>query len=81
MSNSDCKYIRPRYQVLRNEEIARQKALAVLDILCSRAMAKARARWLKEALERSMKVQTRPAPKACSRRSPRWSSIHCVIVT
>eukprot|EP00752_Nemacystus_decipiens_P006453 g5812.t1 len=42
-------------EVLRNEDIAREKALAVLDILCSRAMAKARARWLREALERSMK--------------------------
>ncbi|CAM9372053.1 unnamed protein product [Ectocarpus sp. 12 AP-2014] len=41
--------------VLRNESIAREKALAVLDLLCSRDMAKARARWLKQALERSMK--------------------------
>ncbi|CAM9148892.1 unnamed protein product [Ectocarpus sp. 13 AM-2016] len=41
--------------VLRNESIAREKALAVLDLLCSREMAKARTRWLKQALERSMK--------------------------
>eukprot|EP00903_Cladosiphon_okamuranus_P008772 g8403.t1 len=49
--------------VLRNEEIAREKALGVLDILCSRAMAKARARWLKEALERSVGVQTKTVAK------------------
>ncbi|CAM9677660.1 unnamed protein product, partial [Scytosiphon promiscuus] len=41
-------------EVLRNEELARKKAVAVLDILRSRAMAKTRARWLKETLERSM---------------------------
>ncbi|CAM9166364.1 unnamed protein product, partial [Hapterophycus canaliculatus] len=41
-------------EVLRNETLAREKAVAVLDILCSQAMARTRARWLKEALERSM---------------------------
>ncbi|CAN0551168.1 unnamed protein product, partial [Ectocarpus sp. 12 AP-2014] len=48
--------------VLRNESIAREKALAVLDLLCSREMAKARARWLKQALERSMKPSSPELP-------------------
>lgn len=72
MSNFDCTWS-AYHQVLQNEEIAREKALAVLDILCSPAMAKARARWLKEALERSMKVQSNTsvgtASKVYSKRS------------
>lgn len=45
-------------KVLRNEGLAREKAVAVLDILCSRSMARTRAQWLKEALERSMAIST-----------------------
>jgi len=48
--------------VLRYEETAREKALAVLNVLRSREMAKARARWLKEALERSTMVQPKGKP-------------------
>lgn len=47
--------------MLRNEELAREKAAAVLELLRSRDMAKARTRWLKEALDRSMKVQIKSA--------------------
>lgn len=45
-------------KVLRNEEIVKEKAGAVLSILRSSEMKQASARWLKEAIERSLTGQT-----------------------
>ena len=53
-------------QVLRYEEVAREKALGVLSVLCSREMAKARALWLKEALARSTTLPPKGAAASTS---------------
>lgn len=45
-------------KMLRNEEVVKEKAVAVLDILRSDEMKRARAMWLDEALERSLRVET-----------------------